>query len=124
MNARGIERGAADALRMATARAVAAHQVPDEVLQSVGRQLAELPTAERIRGIDICTYGVCVDYFVEPDRWRELLDGIVQGGPRIRHIDLFPWGIVEDDLMQVRVEYQFDEMVAAAVPPLERQLRR
>jgi hypothetical protein len=123
MKAESVGRGTAEALRMATARAVAAHEVPDDVLESVGQQLAKLPTADLIRGIDICTYGICIDYFVEPDRWRELLEGVVEGGPRIRHIDWFPWGIIQDDLIQMRVEYQFDELAAVAVPQVERKLR-
>jgi hypothetical protein len=109
-------RGIVDELRMSAARAVAAHEVPDDVLEQVGARIAELPTADIIRGIDVCTHGICVDYFVEPRDWREILFKITDSPTRIRRIDWFPWGITTDDLIQIRVEYQMDVLSRKAVP--------
>jgi len=105
-----------DELRLAAARTIAAHEVPDEVLERVGQQLAELPTADLIRRIDVCTHGICVDYFTDPGDWREVLLKIIDGPTRIRRLDWFPWGIIRDDLIQMRVEYQFDELARRALP--------
>lgn len=109
-------RSAQGALRLAAARAVAGHVVPDDVLERVGKRLAALPAAELVRGLDICTHGICLDYFVDPGDWRKVLDLIQESPVRIRHIDWFPWGIIRDDLIQLRVEYQFDELAQVALP--------
>lgn len=105
-----------DQLRLAAARGVAAREVPDDLLQKVGRQLAELPTADLIRGLDVCTHGICIDYFIEPSDWRETFLRLTDGPIRIRRIDWFPWGIIRDDLIQMRVEYQFDELAIDVLP--------
>jgi len=116
MEENGKDRGTVDQLRLAAARAVAAHEVPDDILEDVGRQLAQLPTVDLIRGIDVCTHGICIDYFVDPGDWREIFLRIIDGPIRIRHIDWFPWGIIRDDLIQMRVEYQFDRLALKASP--------
>lgn len=105
------------ALRLAAARAVAGHSVPDDVLQSVGKRLSGLPIADAIRRLDICSYGICVDYFVEPERWRDFLGEIFDTDLRIRGLDSFPWGIIRDDLVQVRVQYEMEELAQVAQPP-------
>ncbi len=110
------DRGPIDELRMAAARSIAAHEVPDELLEQVGRQLGDLSTADLIRGIDVCTYGICVDYFLDPGDWREIILKIAESPIRIRRMDWFPWGIIRDDLIQMRVEYQFDELAQKALP--------
>lgn len=106
------------ALRLAAARAVAGHAVPDEVLASVSKRLSALPIADAIRRLDICTYGICVDYFVEPERWRDFLGELFDTDLRIRKLDSFPWGIIRDDLLQVRVQYEMDELASVAQPKL------
>ena len=110
-----------DQLRLAAARGVAAREVPDDLLQKIARQLTELPTADLIRGLDVCTHGICIDYFIEPRDWREAFLRIVEVPIRIRHIDWFPWGIIRDDLIQMRVEYQFDELAVKVLPKLSPQ---
>jgi hypothetical protein len=121
-NSRGVDMGEISPseltgeLRIAVARAVASHQIEDVVLESIARRLTELPSADLIRRINVCTHGICADYFFDPQDWREALAGILQSAIRIRRFEYFPWGIIKDDLIQVRVEYQLDELVRVALP--------
>lgn len=114
-------------LRIAVARAIASHHVDDSVLEGVARRLTELPSTDLIRGINVCTHGICVDYFLQPKDWRDALVNLLESPLRIRHFDYFPWGIIRDDLIQVRVEYQIDELVEVALPsdpiPVKTRLR-
>lgn len=114
-------------LRIAVARAVASHQVDDSVLEGVAQRLTELPSLDLARSINVCTHGICVDYFFRPKEWRDALVKLLDSPLRIRRFDYFPWGIIRDDLIQVRVEYQVDELVQVALPtdpvPVKTRLR-
>lgn len=98
-----------DAIRKALALAVARRDVPDELVDSIADRLAKGSAAEGIRRLDVCTYGICVDYFVGPDRWRDVLNELINERT-IRRIETFPWGIIDPDLIQIRVEHQVDEL--------------
>ena len=104
------------ALHTALARAVAAYKVPDAVITRVAERLAGLDI--RIRGLDICAYGICIDYFTTDDRWLEKLAQflkIERSGPH--RIEVLVNGIPDPDIFHVRVEQQFEELgqyVAAA----------
>lgn len=98
-----------DAIRKALAQAVARRDVRDDVVDSIADRLAKIGGAEGIKGIDVCTYGICVDYFVGPDRWRDLLDRFLNERTT-RRIEMFPWGIIDPDLIQIRVEQQVEEL--------------
>lgn len=113
-------------LRIAVARAVASHQVDDRLLQGVAKKLNELPNVDLVRGINVCTHGICVDYFLEPPKWRDVLVSLLEGPLRVRRFEYFPWGIIRDDLLQLRVEYQVDELVKVALPsdPIPVKTRR
>lgn len=96
-------------LRLALARSVAQREVPDDVIRAVSGKVAKLQRRVPIRKLDICAYGICLDYFVTPDEWRDVLFGVLDG-PRVRGIRVFPWGIPVDDLFQIRVEHQMEEL--------------
>lgn len=104
--------GDAGEIRMALARAVASRKVPDDAIAAVADRLArhKLP----IRGIDICAYGICIDYFFTDDRWSRVLPEILKlKGSHVHSITVFPWGIPVPDLFRVRVEQQFEELGGA-----------
>src|SRR5829696_7650108 len=90
-------------VQAALSRAIARRDVPDEVIDSVVRTLTDLHMKYPIRWIDVCVYGICIDQFIEPDRFPELIADLIHSGP-IRKIDLFPWGIINPDLIQVHIE--------------------
>jgi hypothetical protein len=103
---RGTEAGD---LRMALARAVAGRKVPDEAIASVAKVLAG--SKYKIRGIDTCIYGICVDYFFDSDQWYKALPELVRGREaRVHGIEVFPWGIPWPDIYRVRVQQEFDQL--------------
>lgn len=101
--------GDAGELRMALARAVASRKVSDAAITAVAERLAKAKLP--IRGIDICAYGICIDYFFTDERWAKILPDLVNmKGGRAHSITVFPWGIPRPDLFRVRVEHQFEEL--------------
>lgn len=97
----------ADAVRLSLARAVAGRKVDPKAVKAVATRLGKLDY--RIRGINPCIYGICLDFILE----RPELDKLVEqlgGAGRIRGLHAFPWGIPWPDLYHVRVEQQFDEL--------------
>lgn len=95
-------------LRIALARAVAARKVPDDAIAAVAKILAA--GKNKVRGIDVCAYGICIDYFFEGDQWVRALPDLVRGkDARVYSIEAFPWGIPWPDLFRVRVQAEFDE---------------
>lgn len=96
-------------VRAALARAVAEHKIADDVIDVAAKQIA---TAKHpIRGLDICAYGICIDYFLDgKDWWRTLPELIAVEGGRLRGIEIFPWGIINPDILHVRVTQNLDVM--------------
>jgi hypothetical protein len=96
-------------VRMALARAVADHKISDDVIDDVAKRIA---TAKHpIRGIDVCERGICIDYFIDNNDWQQKIPSLVElEGGRLRGIEIFPWGIINPDLLQIRVTQEFDAM--------------
>ena len=98
-------------IRAALARAVAARRVPADAVASVAKRLAA--SKYPITRIDVCTYGICIDYFFNDDRWSKVLPELVKAhGARIHSMVVFPWGIPFPDIFRVRIEQDFDEFAA------------
>lgn len=96
-------------LRMALARAVAARKVPDEAISSVAKILAT--SKYKIRGIDVCIYGICIDYFFDTGDWYRALPELLRGkDARVHGVEVFPWGIPWPDIYRVRVQQEFDDL--------------
>lgn len=62
-----------------------------------------------IKRFDVCSYGICIDYFGKAPK----LDGIL-GKKDIAHLEVFPYGILNPDYFHVRVGYRVDELQGAA----------
>jgi len=94
-------------VRVALARALAERKIADDVIDMVAKQIA---TAKHpIRGIDVCTYGICIDFFIDgKDWWHTLPELIEVEGGGLKGIEIFPWGIVNPDLLHVRVTQSLD----------------
>ncbi len=98
-------------LRMALARAVAGRKVPDDAIASVAKKLAA--SKYKIRAIDTCIYGICIDDFFDTDQWYRALTDLARGrDARVHGIEVFPWGIPWPDIYRVRVQQEFDELAA------------
>lgn len=102
------------ALRMELARAVAGREIPDDVVASVSKQLVEANGRWPIHRIDICVYGICIDRFVPVDRYRDVLDVVLNSDLPFRKVELFPWGIIDWDVVQIRVEQEVPELAGLA----------
>lgn len=96
-------------VRAALARAVAEHQIPDEAIELAAKQIAA--SKHQIRGLDVCAYGICIDYFINNDEWENILTDLIRvEGGRVRGIEVFPWGIPWPDILHVRVTQSLDAM--------------
>lgn len=96
-------------VRTALARAVANRKIADDVIDVAAKQIAT--AKHQIRGIDVCMYGICIDYFIDGRDWWQTLPELVQvEGGRLKGIEIFPWGIINPDLLHVRVTQQLDAM--------------
>ena len=99
-------------VRTALAKAIAERKVPDDAIDAVARQLAV--AKHQIRGIDVCVYGICIDYFIDGDRWWQTLPELleIEGGV-VKGIEVFPWGIPVPDILHVRVMHRMDAIPSA-----------
>lgn len=102
-----------DGVRLALARAVAGRKVDLKQVQAVAARLDNVDY--KIRGINPCIYGICLDFFLERPEIDGLLGKLGETG-RIRGIRVFPWGIPWPDIYHVIVEQQFDEIPDAPMP--------
>jgi hypothetical protein len=94
-------------IRGALARAVAEHKVSDEAIDVVAKQLTA--AKHQIRGLDVCAYGICIDYFLNDRDWWLALPELIQvEGGQLKGIEIFPWGIPWPDLLHVRVTQSLD----------------
>ena len=92
-------------VRVALARAVAGRKVAVKDLEEVAARLDKFDT--RIRGINPCIYGICLDFFLERPEIDTLISKALELG-RVREIRVFPWGIPWPDLFRVQIEQQFE----------------
>lgn len=96
-------------IRAALARAVASHEVPDELIDMTAKQLTDVKY--QIRGLDVCAYGICIDYFLsDRDWWQALPELIRVDAGQVKGIEIFPWGIPWPDLVHVRVTQSLDAL--------------
>ncbi|HLO18174.1 MAG TPA: hypothetical protein VK206_25305 [Anaerolineales bacterium] len=96
-------------VRAALARAVAERKISDDVIDMAAKQIAT--ANEPIRGLDICAYGICIDYFLEGREWWHILPKLIEiEGGYLRGIEVFPWGIPVPDIFRVRVTHSLDVM--------------
>jgi hypothetical protein len=95
-------------VRSALARAVAQRKVSKDAINEVAESLAA--AKHRIRGINVCERGICIDFILDNGDWLKQLPGIVEmKGGRFRGIEVFPWGIPFPDIVHVRVMQEFEQ---------------
>ena len=89
-------------------KALANFEIPDDVVKNLAEKLSKIPDIKRI---DICKYGICIDKFSDKPKWWEELEYFngIEGG-HIRELKVFPWGIINPDLFQLKLELEFDEL--------------
>lgn len=98
-----------NSVRTALARRVAAYKITDDVIDLAAKQIAA--AKHPIRGIDVCTHGICLDYFIEGGEWWHTLPELMEiEGGQVKGIEIFPWGIINPDIFQVRVIQHMDAL--------------
>lgn len=96
-------------IQKALVRAVGSRNVSDDAVLSLAKDISSI--RQKIRGINVCERGICIDYFIDANDWWSTLPELVTvGDGRVRRIEIFPWGIIEPDLFQVRIEHDFGMM--------------
>ena len=99
----------AKAVRMALARALANRTIGDDVIDTAASQIVAIQ--HPIRGLDVCAYGICIDFFLDDKEWWHILPELIHvRGGRLTGIEIFPWGIINPDLIHVRVTQNLDVM--------------
>jgi len=86
------------------AKRLARHDVPDDVVEKIAQRVAR--NGLKVAYVDFCPYGICIDYFSEN---KFSVDEFL-ANDRFRAVKLFPYGILVDDLFQIRVEMQVPEL--------------
>ena len=88
-------------IKRALASAVANRQVDDAKVDDAAGKLAQL--GHPIRRIDICERGICLDFLLEPGELDKLPELIKVNGGVLGGVEVFPFGIINPDMFQVRV---------------------
>jgi hypothetical protein len=98
-------------VRAALARAVATRGVSDKAIDGAAKRLASIKYP--IRRIDICAYGICLDYVFDRVDWGILDDLVEVEDAIVRGVEVFPLGIPVPDLLHVRVTHELNEFPRA-----------
>jgi hypothetical protein len=86
----------------ALSKRLAAHRVSDKAVQLLAKQVVHAK-AKPI-GIDICQFGICLDYWVPRNSLGELINRL-EGDATLGGIKVFPKGIIDPDAFLVTVEH-------------------
>lgn len=86
----------------AFSKRLAAHKVSDEAVELLAKQV--VVAGSRPIDIDICQYGICIDYWVPRKGLGELLNRF-ERDPTLGGIKVFPKGIINPDAFLVTVEH-------------------
>lgn len=85
-------------------RALSARKIPDRQLAAIAAAMAK--SRNQILGADVCTHGICIDVGITGSLDELALHDILEiaTGP-IKHIEIFPEGIIVPDRARVRVTH-------------------
>ena len=86
----------------AFSRRLAAHSIKDDVVEMLAKRVVEF--GSKPVDIDICQWGICIDYWVPRKSLGELLNRL-EGDLTLGGIKVFPKGILNPDAFLVTVEH-------------------
>ncbi|HEB63409.1 MAG TPA: hypothetical protein ENJ07_02895 [Gammaproteobacteria bacterium] len=79
-------------------------KLKDDVISKITDRI--LIDGLELKKFDICTYGICIDYYTDK---VPKLDGIL-AKVDVAQVEIFPYGIIDWDRFQVRVGFTVDEL--------------
>jgi hypothetical protein len=92
----------------AVARQLATEKLPEDKLERIAKSVSVLAEKDIHARLDICKYGICLDMLVpgtirelDPRLFSEFAFGDIAG------VEVFPWGIINPDMVQVRIGQRF-----------------
>jgi hypothetical protein len=88
-------------LAAALSKRLASRKVGDDVVQSLTKDLAAVGQVPI--DVDICMYGICIDYFVDRGEVVSLIERLYKH-PGLGGIKIFPKGILDPTKFLVQVE--------------------
>lgn len=97
------------AVRKALALSAAKYRISDDAVASAAKVISQ--SKHKIRGIDVCERGICLDYIVDDEIWEVMPELAALDGARLRDIDVFPWGIIDPDIFRISVTHEVEGFV-------------
>ena len=100
-------------LYLALSKKISQKEIPDEVIEKTVEKLAI--SKEKILRIDVCTYGICLDYklFGDTPSIYERIGNIFLEDIVCRDINIFPFGIPFPNILDIKVVYHVPEIERA-----------
>jgi hypothetical protein len=95
-----------DGLRDSLAKKLAGSRISDERVNELAKGVF-LEGAKHVR-LDICAYGICIDYLVDRPRFFDALITI----KGLRRVEVFPYGIPVPDIYRAHLEIEVPELTA------------
>lgn len=99
------------AVRSALARGLTDRSISDADVKSVTAKVQKLSEVAEIRRLDKSAYGIWIDYLVPRKEWATVVSGINGLDIAINRFEGFPWGLLADDLIHLKVEVALGETV-------------
>jgi hypothetical protein len=84
---------------------LASYKIDERTLNDVAKRI--LKEKLKIKRIDLCPYGICIDYFTDE---RPPFDKLFERD-RVRSLHVFPYGIPFDDLFHLKLELEIPELL-------------
>jgi len=97
-----MEQMDAKVVAAAFAKRLASQKIDPKAIESLASQVSKL--GSKPIGIDICQYGICIDYWVPRKSLGELMNRLEQN-LSLGGIKVFPKGIIDPDAFLVTVEH-------------------
>ena len=92
---------------IALAKAVASRNIPDKTIEDVAQQLSSIE--HEIKGIDICKYGICVDFWTnQPINGTDITTPLINAN--LGELKIFEYGIINPDLFHTKADIQIDQL--------------
>lgn len=92
-----------DGIRQSLAQKIAGFKIPDARVNEIAKAI--ISTDVKHARLDICAYGICIDYLLE----RPQIDAFVKI-PGLRRIEVFPYGIPVPDIFRAHIEVEVPEL--------------